>query len=71
MVDILAFESATIEHKGRGPVPNRILYDVSFSIHAGEALGLVGESGSSYFRAAMSICSQTAICAACGGTGRR
>jgi peptide/nickel transport system ATP-binding protein len=45
MVDILAFESVTIEHKGRGPVPNRILYDVSFSIRHGEALGLVGESG--------------------------
>jgi peptide/nickel transport system ATP-binding protein len=45
MPDILAFEGVTIEHKGRGPVPNRILYDLSFSIRPGEAYGLVGESG--------------------------
>jgi peptide/nickel transport system ATP-binding protein len=45
MTNILTFENVTIEHSGRRSARTRILYDVSFSIRPGEALGLVGESG--------------------------
>lgn len=32
--------------RGRGDAPRRVIHDVSFSIAAGESVGLVGESGS-------------------------
>jgi peptide/nickel transport system ATP-binding protein len=45
MSDILSFESVSIQHYGRRRAITRILDDVSFSIPAGGAFGLVGESG--------------------------
>ncbi len=45
MSDILSFESVSILHYGRRHATTRILDDVSFSIPAGGAFGLVGESG--------------------------
>jgi peptide/nickel transport system ATP-binding protein len=45
MSDILSFENVNIQHHGRRRAITRILDDVSFSIPAGGAFGLVGESG--------------------------
>ncbi len=45
MPDMLRFENVSIQHHGRRRAITRILDDVSFSIPAGGAFGLVGESG--------------------------